>query len=90
MEGAAETRCLRGRRRKRTAADAAAPCVPAWPVWPMAPSLTHPAAQPAADFGVEEAVRVEGLSKADVAKQLEALVKKGEGMPRSSESEGAL
>jgi hypothetical protein len=42
------------------------------------------------DFGVEEAVKVDGLSKADISKQLEALVKKGEGMPRSTESEGKL
>jgi len=39
---------------------------------------------------VEEAVKVEGLGKADIAKQLEALVKKGESMPRSAESVGAL
>jgi len=45
---------------------------------------------PAADYGVEEAVKVEGLSKADITKQLEALVKKGESMPRSAESEGKL
>lgn len=51
--------------------------------------VPHPHPTPA-DFGVEEAVRVEGLSKADVTKQLEALVKKGEAMPRSSESQGAL
>lgn len=44
----------------------------------------------AADFGVEEAVKIEGLGKADVGKQLEALVKRGEQMPRSTESEGAL
>lgn len=43
-----------------------------------------------ADFGVEEAVKVEGLQKTDISKQLEALVKKGEGMPRSTESEGTL
>lgn len=43
-----------------------------------------------ADYGVEEAVKVEGLSKADITKQLEALVKKGESMPRSAESEGKL
>ncbi|KAL4443919.1 hypothetical protein ABPG75_011656 [Micractinium tetrahymenae] len=42
------------------------------------------------DFGVEEAVKVEGLGKADISKQLEALVKRGEQMPRSTESEGAL
>ncbi|KAI3423831.1 hypothetical protein D9Q98_009667 [Chlorella vulgaris] len=42
------------------------------------------------DFGVEEAVKVEGLQKTDISKQLEALVKKGEGMPRSTESEGTL
>ncbi len=34
------------------------------------------------DFGVEEAVSVEGLDKAAIAKKLEALVKKGESMPR--------
>jgi NADH dehydrogenase (ubiquinone) 1 alpha subcomplex subunit 2 len=39
---------------------------------------------------VEEAVKIEGLGKADISKQLEALVKKGESMPRSAESEGAL
>lgn len=44
----------------------------------------------AADFGVEEAVKIDGLGKADVSKQLEALVKRGEQMPRSTESEGAL
>ncbi|PRW32601.1 NADH dehydrogenase [ubiquinone] 1 alpha subcomplex subunit 2-like [Chlorella sorokiniana] len=42
------------------------------------------------DYGVEEAVKVDGLSKADITKQLEALVKKGESMPRSAESEGKL
>lgn len=30
------------------------------------------------DGGVEEAVRIEGLSKAEISKQLEALVKRGE------------
>lgn len=45
---------------------------------------------PCPDFGVEEAVKVDGLSKADIGKQLEALVKKGESMPRSTESEGTL
>lgn len=44
----------------------------------------------AADFGVEEAVKIEGLGKADVSKQLEALVQRGEQMPRSTESVGAL
>jgi NADH dehydrogenase (ubiquinone) 1 alpha subcomplex subunit 2 len=39
---------------------------------------------------VEEAVPVEGLTKADVAKRLEELVKRGESMPRSAESEGEL
>jgi NADH dehydrogenase (ubiquinone) 1 alpha subcomplex subunit 2 len=39
---------------------------------------------------VENAVRIEGLGKADISKQLEELVKKGESMPRSTESEGAL
>jgi hypothetical protein len=39
---------------------------------------------------LEQAVKVEGLSKAEVAKQLEALVKAGESMPRSAESAGAL
>lgn len=59
------------------------------PLHPTSPCC--PRRRPAnADFGVEEAVRVEGLGKAEVAKQLEALVKKGEGMPRSAESEGAL
>lgn len=42
------------------------------------------------DFGVEQAVKVEGLGKADISKQLEALVKKGESMARSAESAGAL
>lgn len=42
------------------------------------------------DYGVENAVRIEGLGKADISKQLEELVKKGESMPRSTESEGAL
>lgn len=54
------------------------------------PSVAPPARRLHADFGVEEAVKVEGLSKADIAKQLEALVKKGETMPRSAESEGKL
>lgn len=49
-----------------------------------------PAPSRPADFGVEEAVKLEGLGKADVVKQLEALVKKGESMPRSTESEGKL
>lgn len=35
-------------------------------------------------------MKIEGLGKADISKQLEALVKKGESMPRSAESEGAL
>ncbi len=53
--------------------------------------LTHMRCLPsAADFGVEEAVKIDGLGKADVSKQLEALVKRGEQMPRSTESEGAL
>ena len=34
------------------------------------------------DFGVEEAVSVEGLDKGAIAKKLEQLVKKGETMPR--------
>ncbi len=34
------------------------------------------------DFGVEEAVSVEGLDKASISKKLEELVKKGESMPR--------
>ena len=34
------------------------------------------------DFGVEEAVSVEGLDKAAISKKLEELVKKGETMPR--------
>ncbi|KAK9907539.1 hypothetical protein WJX75_005564 [Coccomyxa subellipsoidea] len=42
------------------------------------------------DFGVEEAVSVEGLDKGTVSKKLEELVKKGESMPRSTESEGKL
>ena len=55
-----------------------------------APPAADPAAAAAADFGVEEAVRIEGLGKSEISKQLEALVRKGEGMPRSAESEGAL
>ena len=43
---------------------------------------------PRADFGFEQAVSLEGLSKADVEKQLEAAVKNGEDLPRSAESEG--
>lgn len=35
-------------------------------------------------------MKIEGLAKADIGKQLEALVKKGESMPRSAESEGKL
>ena len=54
------------------------------------PLLLSPPAALLADFGVEEAVRIEGLGKADISKQLEALVKKGESMPRSTESEGVL
>lgn len=42
------------------------------------------------DFGVEEAVSVEGLDKATISKKLQELVKKGESMPRSTESEGKL
>ena len=38
------------------------------------------------DFGVESAVGIEGLGKNEIAKQLEDLVKRGESMPRSSES----
>ena len=34
------------------------------------------------DFGVEEAVSVEGLDKGSISKKLEELVKKGESMPR--------
>ena len=34
------------------------------------------------DFGVEEAVSVEGLDKAGISSKLEQLVKKGESMPR--------
>lgn len=41
------------------------------------------------DFGVEEAVAIEGLSKAEISKQLEGLVAKGEALPRSTESLGA-
>ena len=55
-----------------------------------APQPTPPLPLPLSDFGREEVVSVEGLGKGDVAKQLEALVKKGEGMPRSTESEGKL
>ena len=36
----------------------------------------------AADFGVEEAVTVDGLDKAAITQKLEQLVKKGESMPR--------
>ena len=86
----------------RRARAALLPCEPARrssaarsqpPKPPLAWRSARPSNQPlnpCADFGVEEAVKVEGLSKADVAKQLEALVKKGETMPRSAESEGAL
>ncbi|CAK0784821.1 hypothetical protein CVIRNUC_008025 [Coccomyxa viridis] len=42
------------------------------------------------DFGAETAVSVEGMDKAGITKQLEELVKRGESMPRSTESEGAL
>lgn len=35
-------------------------------------------------------MKIEGLGKADVSKQLEALVQRGEQMPRSTESVGAL
>jgi uncharacterized protein YfaP (DUF2135 family) len=42
------------------------------------------------DYGREEAISVEGMAKADVARQLEGLVKKGESMPRSTESDGDL
>jgi hypothetical protein len=35
-----------------------------------------------ADFGVEEAVSIENLGKAEISKQLEQLVQKGESMPR--------
>lgn len=35
-------------------------------------------------------MRIEGLGKAEITKQLEELVKRGESMPRSAESEGAL
>ena len=57
---------------------------------PPAHALAHLRLTGLADYGVEEAVKVEGLSKADITKQLEALVKKGETMPRSAESEGKL
>lgn len=43
-----------------------------------------------ADYGVESAVPIEGLAKNDITKHLEELVKRGESMPRSTESEGAL
>ena len=53
-----------------------------------APSLsTSPTS---ADFGREDAVRIEGLGKADITKQLEDLVKRGESYPRSTESEGEV
>jgi NADH dehydrogenase (ubiquinone) 1 alpha subcomplex subunit 2 len=42
------------------------------------------------DFGREEAVVVEGMNSDDVARQVEALVKRGETMPRSAESQGEL
>ncbi|KAK9820457.1 hypothetical protein WJX72_010571 [[Myrmecia] bisecta] len=42
------------------------------------------------DYGVEQNVPVEGLDKAAITKELEKLVKKGESMPRSTESEGSL
>ena len=42
------------------------------------------------DFGVEEAVSVEGLDKGAIAKKLEELVKKGETMPRCCCSLAAL
>jgi NADH dehydrogenase (ubiquinone) 1 alpha subcomplex subunit 2 len=35
------------------------------------------------EYGAEEAVGVEGLGAAEVAKRLEALVVKGESMPRA-------
>jgi NADH dehydrogenase (ubiquinone) 1 alpha subcomplex subunit 2 len=38
------------------------------------------------DFGVEKAVVVEGMSKDQIAQQIEGLVKQGEKMPRSTES----
>ncbi|KAL3149070.1 hypothetical protein ABBQ32_001914 [Trebouxia sp. C0010 RCD-2024] len=42
------------------------------------------------DFGVEHAVPIDGLDSKTIASKLQDLVKKGEGMPRSSESEGKL
>jgi hypothetical protein len=42
------------------------------------------------DFGKEAAVAIEGMGKEDISKQLEHLVKQGETMPRSAESEGTL
>lgn len=42
------------------------------------------------DFGKEEAVSIENMGKSEITKQLEALVQKGESMPRSTESEGKL
>jgi NADH dehydrogenase (ubiquinone) 1 alpha subcomplex subunit 2 len=44
----------------------------------------------AADFGTEHSVPIEGLGKAAISKQLEELVKLGEKMPRSTESEGEV
>lgn len=35
-----------------------------------------------ADFGKEEAVSIENMGKSEITKQLEALVQKGESMPR--------
>jgi NADH dehydrogenase (ubiquinone) 1 alpha subcomplex subunit 2 len=42
------------------------------------------------DFGVEAAAPLDGLDAAGVDAALADLVKRGEGMPRSTESEGAL
>eukprot|EP00192_Tetraselmis_astigmatica_P016922 CAMPEP_0117677426 /NCGR_PEP_ID=MMETSP0804-20121206/16738_1 /TAXON_ID=1074897 /ORGANISM="Tetraselmis astigmatica, Strain CCMP880" /LENGTH=100 /DNA_ID=CAMNT_0005486707 /DNA_START=77 /DNA_END=379 /DNA_ORIENTATION=+ len=36
------------------------------------------------DFGVEKSVKVEGMSKAEVAAQVEGLVKMGETMPKAA------
>ncbi len=45
-------------------------------------SLTHTSSSCPADFGVEHAVSIENLGKAEISKQVEQLVQKGESMPR--------
>lgn len=38
------------------------------------------------DYGIEEAVSIDGIDKGAISRKLEELVKKGESMPKSSES----